>query len=121
MKRLHDREKRATYLAGMFLPVYNLLLLFELGFLRGTVGDNEWGPDPTEPPLMPIDHRASFGTRAQLVAQLNQLQRLKDGGGISESEFTNIKAKLLREADAAPVNGMLRQEPSASPPRKSDG
>ena len=37
-------------LAGLVVAVWGLV---ELGFLRGTVGPNQYGPDPLEPAQVP--------------------------------------------------------------------
>ncbi len=41
-KRLHDRDKQAWWLLIYFIPV---IALFELGFMKGTRGNNRFGPD----------------------------------------------------------------------------
>src|SRR5262249_44348098 len=46
-KRFHDRDKSGWFLLIFLVPVLGLLwLLIELGFFRGTVGHNRFGPDP---------------------------------------------------------------------------
>jgi uncharacterized membrane protein YhaH (DUF805 family) len=46
VKRAHDRN-RAWWFSLLFLvPLLNLWPLIELGFLPGTPGDNQYGPDP---------------------------------------------------------------------------
>ncbi len=48
VKRFHDRDKSAWWLLVGFVPVLGpIWLLIELGFLRGTIGANRYGPDPT--------------------------------------------------------------------------
>lgn len=47
IKRCHDRNRSGWFLLLSFLPVIGWIwLLIELGFLRGTVGPNRFGPDP---------------------------------------------------------------------------
>ena len=47
IKRSHDRDKSGWFvLVGAFPVLGPLWLLVELGFLRGTVGSNRFGPDP---------------------------------------------------------------------------
>jgi uncharacterized membrane protein YhaH (DUF805 family) len=46
VKRAHDRNRSGWFLLLSFVPVLNLWPLIELGFLRGTVGTNDYGPDP---------------------------------------------------------------------------
>jgi uncharacterized membrane protein YhaH (DUF805 family) len=47
VKRLRDRGKSALWLALVLIPVIGpLVLAFELGFWRGTPGENQYGDDP---------------------------------------------------------------------------
>jgi uncharacterized membrane protein YhaH (DUF805 family) len=47
IKRLHDRNKRARWFWLAQIPFLGpVWLIIETGFLRGTVGPNEWGDDP---------------------------------------------------------------------------
>jgi uncharacterized membrane protein YhaH (DUF805 family) len=49
VKRLRDRGKPPAWLVIALVPVLGpLWLLVELGFLRGTPGENQYGPDPRE-------------------------------------------------------------------------
>ena len=46
-KRLHDRGKSVKWMLLFLVPVIGWLwLLVELGFLRGSEGPNQYGPDP---------------------------------------------------------------------------
>jgi uncharacterized membrane protein YhaH (DUF805 family) len=46
-KRFHDRGKSGWFLLIFLIPALGLLwLLIELGFFRGTVGHNRFGPAP---------------------------------------------------------------------------
>lgn len=48
-KRLHDRDKSAWWLLLLIIPVIGPIWTFiELGFLKGTVGDNSHGENPLE-------------------------------------------------------------------------
>jgi len=56
-KRLHDRNLSAWWVLIGFLPVIgNAWLIVTLGILRGSEGDNRYGPDPIRPQLTLI-HR----------------------------------------------------------------
>jgi len=56
-KRLHDRNLSAWWVLIGFLPVIgNAWLIITLGILRGSEGDNRYGPDPIRPQLTLI-HR----------------------------------------------------------------
>ena len=46
VKRCHDRNRSGWFLLVGIVPVLNLWVFVELGFLRGTVGSNRYGPDP---------------------------------------------------------------------------
>lgn len=47
-KRWHDRDKSGLWTLIMFIPAVGPIWAFiETGFLRGTVGPNTYGPDPT--------------------------------------------------------------------------
>lgn len=46
-KRWHDRDKSGWWTLIAFVPVIGAIwLIVELGILRGTQGDNRFGPDP---------------------------------------------------------------------------
>jgi uncharacterized membrane protein YhaH (DUF805 family) len=46
-KRWHDRDKSAWWILINFIPFIGpLWVLIECGFLRGTPGQNRFGPDP---------------------------------------------------------------------------
>jgi uncharacterized membrane protein YhaH (DUF805 family) len=47
VKRYQDRNKSGWWVLIVFVPVIGgLWYLIECGFLRGTVGPNDYGPDP---------------------------------------------------------------------------
>jgi uncharacterized membrane protein YhaH (DUF805 family) len=46
IKRWHDRGKSGWWTLLAFIPIANIWALIECGFLRGTEGDNAYGPDP---------------------------------------------------------------------------
>jgi uncharacterized membrane protein YhaH (DUF805 family) len=47
VKRCHDRDRSGWFLLVGLLPILNLWLFVELGFLKGTVGPNRFGlPEP---------------------------------------------------------------------------
>jgi len=49
-KRMRDRGRSPGWLAAALVPLAGpLWLLIELGFRRGTSGDNAYGPDPLIP------------------------------------------------------------------------
>ena len=47
VKRFHDRNKSGWWILIVFVPFFgHLWYLIECGFLRGTSGPNDYGPDP---------------------------------------------------------------------------
>ncbi len=46
IKRCHDRNRTGWFLLIGLIPLVSIWLVVELGFLRGTVGQNQFGPDP---------------------------------------------------------------------------
>lgn len=47
IKRWHDRDKSGWWIFIAFVPfIGGLWALIETGFLEGTKGDNQYGPDP---------------------------------------------------------------------------
>jgi uncharacterized membrane protein YhaH (DUF805 family) len=47
LKRLHDRNKSAWWLFLALIPIVGIIWVFiELGCLKGTAGENRFGPDP---------------------------------------------------------------------------
>ena len=45
-RRAHDRDRSGWFALMWFIPIVQLWVLLELGFLRGTIGDNQFGPEP---------------------------------------------------------------------------
>ena len=47
VKRWHDRDKSGWWVLINFIPIIgDIWSLIENGFLKGTTGDNRFGPDP---------------------------------------------------------------------------
>ncbi len=46
VKRCHDRDRSGWILLVGLVPVVGIWVTIELWFLRGTVGQNKYGPDP---------------------------------------------------------------------------
>jgi uncharacterized membrane protein YhaH (DUF805 family) len=49
VKRCHDRGRSGWFLLLLLIPLVNLWPSIELAFLRGTLGPNQYGPDPLAP------------------------------------------------------------------------
>ncbi|MGD2135744.1 MAG: DUF805 domain-containing protein [Gemmatimonadales bacterium] len=50
VKRAHDRGRSWKFVLLMLVPLVQLWPMFELFLLRGTVGENRFGPDPLARP-----------------------------------------------------------------------
>lgn len=48
VKRWHDRNKSGWWFLLGFVPIGNLWAIIETGFLRGTIGPNDFGGDATD-------------------------------------------------------------------------
>lgn len=46
IKRCHDRNKSGFFTLILAVPIVSLWPTIELGFLKGTEGENKYGPDP---------------------------------------------------------------------------
>ncbi|MCX6829657.1 MAG: oligopeptide:H+ symporter [candidate division Zixibacteria bacterium] len=49
VKRCHDRGRSGAYALLAFIPFVNIWYIFDIGFQRGTIGTNDYGPDPVSP------------------------------------------------------------------------
>ncbi len=58
VKRLHDLDRPGWHVLLFMIPLYNIYLAIVLFVVGGTVGDNQYGPDPLGGP---------YGTRRQLT------------------------------------------------------
>lgn len=47
-RRIHDRDHTGLFFLLLCIPVVNLVVAFQLTFLRGTTGPNRFGPDPLD-------------------------------------------------------------------------
>ena len=58
-KRFHDRGKSAWWVLISLVPILGFIwILIDLGILKGTEGENRFGPDPLggqAPPVPPTD------------------------------------------------------------------
>ncbi len=58
VKRLHDLGRPGWHVLLFMIPLYNIHLAIVLFVVEGTVGDNQYGPDPLGGP---------YGTHRQLT------------------------------------------------------
>jgi uncharacterized membrane protein YhaH (DUF805 family) len=50
VKRCHDRDRSGWFLLVSLIPLVGVIWLFvDLGCLRGSIGQNRFGPDPVQP------------------------------------------------------------------------
>jgi uncharacterized membrane protein YhaH (DUF805 family) len=54
VKRAHDRGHSGWFLLLGLVPIANLVVGIQLGFMRGDVGPNQYGPDPLESPSIAL-------------------------------------------------------------------
>ncbi len=74
MKRYHDRNKSGWWVLIVFVPVIGgLWYLIECGFLRGTPGPNNYGPDPLAADLTAGGARPDIGAAQRCPAAFGQL------------------------------------------------
>lgn len=60
IKRLHDRNRPWWMLVCNLIPLVNVWLMIDLGFLRGTPGENRYGPPPGHSLVTPEQARTRF-------------------------------------------------------------
>jgi uncharacterized membrane protein YhaH (DUF805 family) len=46
VKRCHDRNRSGWFLLVSLIPIIAIWVIVEIWFLRGTIGENRFGPDP---------------------------------------------------------------------------
>jgi len=49
VKRCHDRGRSGYFVFVSLIPILDIWYLAEVGFMRGTDGPNQYGPDPLAP------------------------------------------------------------------------
>ena len=57
VKRAHDRGHSGWFVLVGLVPFVSILVAIELGFLRGDVGPNRFGPDPLGPSTLTLSGR----------------------------------------------------------------
>jgi uncharacterized membrane protein YhaH (DUF805 family) len=58
VKRAHDLNHSGWFVLVMFIPIIGgIWLLIELGFLEGTIGPNQYGPDPIKRTFAPAGYQ----------------------------------------------------------------
>lgn len=59
VKRAHDRGHSGWFLLLGLVPLVNIAVGVQLGFMRGDIGANQYGPDPLETPSAALASRAN--------------------------------------------------------------
>ena len=66
VKRCHDRGRTGWFILIGLVPLLNIWLLVELGFLKGTTGSNKYGEDPlggqADSPVMAGEEEETTGS-----------------------------------------------------------
>lgn len=106
-RRLHDIDATGWWALAGLVPLLGLGLLIPAAF-SGTTGANRFGPAPAttkkhtgvrppspqgEQPL--TSQQASPSNPERVIAQMEKLAQLRADGTISETEFENMKARLM--------------------------
>lgn len=108
VRRLHDRNMSGWFLLAFFvgslIPVVNwftqVAQFIIVGCLDGTVGPNDFGPDPKgRQPIQPqvIVPPQSSAIKESPEERLLKLLKLKEAGFISEGEYEEKRKKILAE------------------------
>ncbi len=108
VRRLHDRNMSGWFLLAFFvgslIPIagwfVGLAQFIIIGCLDGTVGPNEYGPDPKgRKPMQPqfVVPPSSVAGHESPEDRLLKLQKLKEAGIVSEEEYEEKRRKLLAE------------------------
>jgi len=56
VRRSHDVDRSGWFVLLWLVPIVQIWVLLELGFRRGTIGDNQFGPEPAGIPFIGL-HR----------------------------------------------------------------
>ena len=90
IKRLHDHNKSGFWFFLYFIPIVGIIWqLIECGLLRGTEGDNDFGPDP----------RFRFNVSDDIEALL----AARDQGATSHPRIAMPRAPVAQPLSLAPA------------------
>ena len=109
VRRLHDTNRSAWWILFPFIPLIGNIGMTVMMCSKGTDGENDYGLDPLAVPALgagPLPQatlKPSTEPSATKVVQqgsmadeLKKLSELKDSGILTEAEFEEQKAKLLK-------------------------
>lgn len=67
VRRFHDLDKGGEKFFFMLVPIFNLVYIVRLMFEKGTVGPNQYGPDPQNPTDQDVFTRAVKCPRCRAI------------------------------------------------------
>ena len=86
MRRFHDIDRTGWWALSVFVPFFVPLGVIVLVCLRGSDGENRYGPVPG---------RATQAAPEDTVRLLNELAHLKAAGAVTDEEYEAQKKRLL--------------------------
>lgn len=89
VRRLHDIGRNGLWLLLFFVPLIGFFAVVILGFLKGAMGSNEYGPNPLHP-------TADVSGVENRIQSLKDLEQLRKDGVLTQAEFESQKDKLLK-------------------------
>jgi uncharacterized membrane protein YhaH (DUF805 family) len=102
VQRLHDLDKSGWYYCIVLIPLVGVLILYvQLGFVKGTIGPNQYGDDPLTPSntstmLPPTETYLELSSSTYAPAEkLQKLKDMLDKGLISAQDYETKKAEIL--------------------------
>ena len=96
VKRLHDTDKSGwNILLGLIPYIGAFILLYFLGFQKGTSGVNRFGADPLAPTLGYTQQVTPTITQEDATEKLRKLKEMLDQGLISEPDYEASKDEIL--------------------------
>lgn len=113
-KRWHDLNRSAWWILMSLVPLVNIWAAIELGFIKGTEGENEYGSDPMgesrsgpitrlpvnamqssvlKPTTLREDHQSK-----QMLKRLTESKKLFEEGLLTQEEYSAVRNKIISTA-----------------------
>lgn len=73
IKRCHDRGHSGLFVLVSFVPILGFWYLIEVGFLAGTYGPNQYGPDPLHPDLLSTESGLTAEPQQAAISPVGRL------------------------------------------------
>lgn len=89
VRRFHDIDRTGWWALSVFIPFFVPVGVIVLGGLRGSDGENRYGPVPGR------SASAAAATPEDTVRLLNELAHLKAAGAVTDDEYEAQKKRLL--------------------------